>query len=594
MGTRRWTNRAPVAGVSARIAVGIFLAAVLMAASGPSTAEAAAPAYLRTIGGPGHATMYPSGLDIDALGTVYVADTGNDQVAAYRADGTQIWRTGTHGPRALGRFNNPRDIAVLGGRVYVDDTGYNRIQVLDAATGAPLSAWPFRFGSTLGVSAGVDGAGLPVILVTEDINNRILVFTPTGVLLRTIASEIGSGLGQMNAPRDAATDSAGNIYVADYNNNRVAKFSPIGVPLPGWGTRGSATGQFIRPYGIDVDASNRVYVADSANGRIQQFAGTGTYLRKYGSNGTGPLQFFQLRRVAVGAGTVPAVYGADLWGAKVLQFRQPGAYQRTYGGGTGADGSFNEPSGLAVDGQLFVTDSVNQRVQRFDTATGAWQLSFGHRGWGKLDLLGFNWPRDLTVDHATDTLWVADTKNSRLTQFTRQGLATGRFLGAVGTGTEQLHWPFGIVATGGDLIVADTVNNRIQRWDLATGTTIWTQTGFSSPKDVAVAGGTVYVADTIANRVVKLNAATGAVTGSFGGLHQPEGIALDATGGIWVADTGTNRIVKLSSAGIQLVAFGQLGAEHGTFNLPGHLEISGAQLFIADTFNDRIEVYSIG
>jgi DNA-binding beta-propeller fold protein YncE len=557
----------------------------------PPTALAA-PAYLRTIGGPGHATMYPSGIDVDALGTVYVADTGNDQVAAYRADGTQLWRTGTRGPKAPGRFNNPRDVAFLAGKVYVDDTGYNRIQVLDAASGRALSAWPYRFGSTLGVSAGVDSAGVPVILVTEDINNRILIFTPAGSLVRTIASEVGSGLGQMNAPRDAATDSSGNVYVADYNNNRVAKFSPSGAPLPGWGARGSLAGQFIRPYGIDVDASNRVYVADSDNDRIQQFTATGNFLRIYGSKGTGPKQFFQLRRVAVGTGAAPTVYGADLWGAKVLQFGQLGPYLRTFGGGTGANGSFNEPSGLAVDaGQLFVTDSVNQRVQRFDAATGAWQMSFGHRGWGK-DLLGFNWPRDLTIDHATNTLWVADTKNSRLTQFTREGVPTGRFLGAVGTGTEQLHWPFGIVAADGDLVVADTVNNRIQRWDLATGKTIWTQTGFTSPKDLAVSGGTVYVADTIANRVVKLSLATGAVTGGFAGLHAPEGIAVDATGSIWVADTAANRIVKLTAAGVQLLAFGGLGMAHGQFNLPSHLEIVGTQLFVADTFNDRIEVYS--
>jgi DNA-binding beta-propeller fold protein YncE len=435
---------------------------------------------------------------------------------------------------------------------------------------------------------------VPVLLVSEDIDNRVRVFTPTGALVRTIGSGPGTALGQVNAPRDAATDSAGNIYVADYNNNRVAKFSPTGAPLPGWGTRGSAAGQFIRPYGVEVDASNRVYVADSANGRIQQFTATGRYLRTYGADGTGPAQFFQLRRVAVGTGLTPSVYGADLWGAKVLRFSQTGAYQQTFGGGTGANGSFNEPSGLAVDGQLFVTDSVNQRVQRFDTATGEWQLSFGHRGWGKLDLLGFNWPRDITIDHTTDTLWVADTKNSRLLQFTRNGFPTGRFLGAVGTGTEQMHWPFGIVATGGDVIVADTVNNRIQRWDLATGTTLWTATGFTSPKDVAVAGDTVYVADTIANRVVKLNAATGAVTGGFGGLHQPEGIAVDAAGAIWIADTGTNRIVKYSAAGAQLLAFGTLGSGHGQFNVPSHLEIFNGQLFVADTFNDRIEVYSMG
>jgi DNA-binding beta-propeller fold protein YncE len=439
----------------------------------------------------------------------------------------------------------------------------------------------------------VDGSGNHVIFVSEDIQNRVQEFTPAGGLIRTFGSGLGSGLGQLNAPRDAATDSAGNVYVADYNNNRIAKFSPTGAPLKGWGTRGSANGQFIRPYGVAVDAGNRVYVADSDNNRIQQFSATGGYLRTYGTRGTGPKQFFQLRRVAVGAGSSPLVYGADLWGNKVLRFSQTGIYQLTYGGTPGPNGGFNEPSGLAVDSQTFVSDSVNQRVQRFATATGIWQLSFGNRGWGKTDLTGFNWPRDITINSATNTIWVSDTKNNRLLQFNRDGIPTGTFLGEVGSAANQLHWPFGIASTGADLIVADTFNNRVSRWSPTQGTTKWLSTAFSFPKDVAVANGVVYVADTGNNRVVELNALTGAPIKTFGGLHGPEGIAVDAAGNIWLSDTAWNRIVELSPSGSQLLAFGSAGATHGRFNHPSHLEIWNGQLFVSDEFNDRIEVYNL-
>jgi len=47
------------------------------------------------------------------------------------------------------RFNNPRDVAYLNGKLYVDDTGWNRVQVLNASNGAAISQWPVRFGSTL-------------------------------------------------------------------------------------------------------------------------------------------------------------------------------------------------------------------------------------------------------------------------------------------------------------------------------------------------------------------------------------------------------------------------------------------------------------
>ena len=423
-----------------RIKVGLGTALLATAFAGlPATASGAAGVvYAHTIGGPGHASMYASGLDVDSSGNVYIADTGNDQVAAYNPTGKQLWRVGVRGTKQLGRFNNPRDVAYLNGKLYVDDTGWNRVQVLNASTGAAISQWPVHFGSTLGITAGVDGSGNHVIFVSEDIQNQVQEFTPAGGLIRTFGTGLGSGLGQLNAPRDAATDSAGNVYVADYNNNRIAKFSPTGAPLKGWGTRGSANGQFIRPYGVAVDAANRVYVADSDNNRIQQFSATGGYLRTYGTPGTGSKQFFQLRRVAVGTGSSPLVYGADLWGNKILRFSQTGVYQAIYGGTPGPNGGFNEPSGLAVDSQTFVSDSVNQRVQRFATATGAWQLSFGNRGWGKTDLTGFNWPRDITINSATNTIWVSDTKNNRLLQFSRDGIPTGTFLGQVGSAANQL------------------------------------------------------------------------------------------------------------------------------------------------------------
>src|SRR5439155_12302008 len=279
----------------------------------------------------------------------------------------------------------------------------------------------------IGLSAGVDQGGGPLILVTQDTKNQIGVYTPDGTLIRYVgAQQGGSGDGQLSAPRDAATDADGNIYVADYGNNRIAKFSPSGDWLLNWGGAGGQPGRFRHPYGITLDAENHVYVADSTNHRVHIFDANGTFLASYGSPGTGPGQYSQLRRVAVVAGLVnPDVYLADLWGYKVERITQGPSfsfrYAQTFGGSGPPDGLFNEPSGLSADGQhIFVADSVNQRMQRFDTATNAFQLKWGERGWGG-DLLGFNWPRDLTPSATTNTLWVADTKNSRLVEFEPDG-----------------------------------------------------------------------------------------------------------------------------------------------------------------------------
>jgi DNA-binding beta-propeller fold protein YncE len=558
----------------------------------------AKPVHASTLGnGQGEASMYPSGLDVDPSGNLYIADTGNDQVAAYAPDGSQLWRAGVRGPKANGTFQNPRDLAYLNGKVYVADTEYNRVQVLDATSGHWLSTWSYRFTSILGISAGVDATGNPIILTSDDAQNTISLFTPTGTLIRQYKAALGNANGQLNAPRDAATDSSGDIYVADFANNRMVEFSPTFTFIRAWGSKGTAAGQFNRPYGVALDAANNVYVADSDNERIEEFTSTGTFIRQMGSAGTGNGQFFQLRRVAVGSGTSPQVYGADLWGFHVSRFSNTGSFQQTYGGVGPADGGFNEPSGEAVGANdTYVADSVNQRIQKFATSSGAFEQVIGHRGWLATDLLGMNWPRDVTLNGVSNTIWVADTKNNRLTEFNTQGNPTGKKAGKLGSGTDQLHWPFAIDSAGADVIVADTFNNRIERWDTGTLTTTWTSAAgvVKSPKDLTVVGNTVYVADTGDNRVVELDATTGALIKSFGSLHGPQGIAVDASGNIWVSDTNQNRLVEFSPAGSVLQTFGSLGAAHGQFNYPTKLEITGTTLSVCDTYNNRVENYTIG
>src|SRR6476659_9003670 len=63
----------------------------------------------------------------------------------------------------------------------------------------------------------------------------------------------GSGNGQFFAPEGIAVDSSGNVYVADYGNNRVQKFDSSGNFLTKWGISGKGNGQFSFPNGIAVD-----------------------------------------------------------------------------------------------------------------------------------------------------------------------------------------------------------------------------------------------------------------------------------------------------------------------------------------------------
>ena len=81
----------------------------------------------------------------------------------------------------------------------------------------------------------------------------------------------GAGDGQFNGLSGLATDSSGNVYVADWINDRVQKFAGWGAFGTKWGSTGSGPGEFAAPDGVAVDSSGAIYVADSSNQRIEVF-----------------------------------------------------------------------------------------------------------------------------------------------------------------------------------------------------------------------------------------------------------------------------------------------------------------------------------
>ena len=485
--------------------------------------------------------------------------------------------------------------------------------MLDAATGNTIGSPWTGLPSTLGITAGKDSTGNNIILVSEDTSNKIAVYSTTGTLKCTIAVPVLNG--KTALPRDAATDAAGNIYVAAYQQDHVDKFPPVvGTTCPqavngGWGTSGNGPLQFKRPYGVAVDGSGHVFVADSDNERIQEFNSTGstliaTFGDKTPANG-GSGDFFQLRRVAVANGQV---YGADLWGLHIDRFTAPGptpaqSYPANFA--AAPQGVFNESSGMTFDdnGNLYVADSVNQRIQQF-TAGCERRLLVERRDVGR-PRLGRQRPQRLQLAarhqlRAVDEHAVGGRHQKQpparvphRRQLHRHLHHRGRRADLALRGRRQRRQR---------LIVADTFAAKVESW---TGSTMnWSATSsggtpLKNPYDVAVSKGVVYVADSANKRIVELNAATGADMGSIGAayLHSPQGVAVDPTNGnIWVSDTSFNKLVEFPAGGgtpIQTVS-----APNGAFNHPAHLDVhvdaaNHAYLYVADVYNDRIVILDL-
>lgn len=268
--------------------------------------------------------MEPKGVAVDSAGNIYVADTMNDRIQKFDANGRFLLKWGKRG-EGDGEFNEPWGLAVdKAGNVYVADTWNYRMQKFDS-NGTFLVKWG-GFGDTGGRAGGQPGV--------------------------------------FYGPRAVAVDSGGNIWVTDTGNKRLQKFDPSGKFLAQFGTVGTDEGRFNEPVGVALDPAGNIYVADTWNRRIQKFDASLKLLAQWpvaGWEGGSVLNKPYLAADADG------VYATDPEKHRVLRFSPTGSIVAVFGQ-LGVDtSSFNLPVGLALDStnNLYVADAFNNRILKF-------------------------------------------------------------------------------------------------------------------------------------------------------------------------------------------------------------------------------------
>lgn len=269
-----------------------------------------------------------------------------------------------------GQFSSIQGIAVdSGGNVYVADSFSNyRIQKFDSA-GTYLTQWASPY--PLGVA--VDSGGN--VYVADWVDHNIKKYGSSGALITQWgtfgAVYDGTGGGQFQDPDAIAIDSSDNVYVTDWGNSRVQKFTSTGTYLTQWGLGGSGNAQFNGPAGIAIDSGGNVYVADSGNQRIQKFSSSGTYITQWGSYGTGAGQFnfpVPIGVIGMAVDSGGNVYVADAGNSRVQIFSSTGTYITQFGSNGFGNGNFYYgPYGIALDsgGNVYTADQLNYRVQKF-------------------------------------------------------------------------------------------------------------------------------------------------------------------------------------------------------------------------------------
>ena len=609
-----------------------------VSAGGAVTTLAGADGSAGFSNGLGSAAQFrtPGGIALDAQGNLYVADSGNNAVRKIAPSGSVSTLAGGGGSGNLdgagsaAQFSFPRAVAVdASGTVYVSDSGNNEIRKIDTSGNVTTLAGAGQRGSSdgqgsaaqFGNPVGVAVDSLGNVFVADSNNGTIREISPSGAVT-TFAGQAGhygylAGTGtaaNFSNPQGLAIDGSGNLYVTDSNNQTVRTITPTGVValLAGSVYRSGAadgpasTAQFNGPIGVAVDAAGNVYVADSGSDTVRKFtAASATVSTLAGQAGIGSTdspggpgsaaRFFSPQGAAVdSAGNV---YVADSSNGTVRRINRAGdvttlaGFAGQFGNtdGAGSAARFSSPQGVAVDvmGSVYVADANNNSI-RVITPSGSVSTLAGGAGFGNSDGTGsaarFNSPQGVAVD-LLGNVYVADTSSSSIRMITPSGavstLAGGAGSGwADGVGSAAMFWfPRGIAVDGaGNLYIADADNAVIRK---ITPT--------------SVSGVTTWTVSTLAGNPSFRGSFDG--TGTSAQFSYPSGLAIDTSGNLYVTD-GSNDVIRMvTPAGVVTTVGGipgQSGSTDGIgsaarFDQPYGIAVDGSgNLFIADTSGETI------
>src|ERR1700744_5719507 len=313
----------------------------------------------------------------------------------------------------------------------------------------------------------------------------------------------------LNRTEGVATDSAGNLYIADWQNNRIRKVDAgtgVITTVAGNGTAGfsgdgaAATSAMLKgPTGVGVDSAGNLYIADQANNRVRKVDGTGV-ITTIAGNGT-------------------AAFSGD--------------------GGAATSAAMYSPTDLTFDsaGNLYIADNANNRIRKVAAGTGiittyAGNGTAGFSGNGGVATsAALNSPAGIVIDSAGN-LYIADVGNNRIRKVvagtgiitTYAGSGTAGFAGDGGAATSaQFSTPARVTLDkAGNLFIADQGNNRVREIFQSTG--IITTVAGNGTAGFSGDGG----------------------PGTAAAFNTPLGIAIDGAGSLYISDFGNNRIRKLA------------------------------------------------
>ncbi len=614
-------------------------------------------------------SISPSGLATDSKGFIYIVDMNGNNIQKFTSDGFFVTRWGKYGNKP-DEFYQPTKIVIDDDDyLYVTDSLNHSIKKFNS-DGKLIDTWGVTEGTDENHFSRPKGIAIDrknkVIYVADSNNYRIKKLDMNGNLLG-LWGKNGNGDGEFQDPRAVAVDSQGYVYVADgekdgVSNHRIQKFDSDGKYIFQWGTKGSGDYEFIEPSGIFIDKNDNIYVADANNHRIKIFNTSGMLIATWGD-------IFDKSKYAYILDKNASLFSLlQSFFAPQLEVFQPGLHinQLTQEELTefllkdGKDGTFNKPLDIVADnnGNIYVADSVNQRIQKFTPQKELLSV------WGSTSSKEGMFKNPVSMASDAQYIYVTDSKNHRIQRFTKDGRFAGQWgEQGSGDGTDrkiQFQFPTGIAVKDNLLYVADSFNHRIHKLIIKNDNTlehsaVWgnkdaakgTEDGkFYLPLGVAVDDtGNVYVTDLFNFRIQKFNSdgnhiatwgalpwnlnfmgATGIAVDGAGSIYiansmkdcvqkfdsagnkigkdWTEGLPGDKlkcpfgitvkNGFVYVADTGKSCIRQFTTDGVFVQNIGKPGSSLGEFIAPVGITVDSERIYVADSGNNRIQVFRKG